>query len=177
MSIVREVPNGAGVLARIEGACASGLSAQELLLAVAEHLQRAVPFDAILAAATDPDTMLSAGAGLVRGAPQTLAAPFWEHEIEIPDYNKFAELAAGPRHAADLHTATGGRPQRSARWRMIREQTNLDAELRAVFTAGARGWGVMQLNRASTTVRSHEARSTSSSSSPSRSVVRCEPRS
>ena len=150
MSIVREIPGAAGVLARIEGACASDLTAQALLEVVAEHLPRAIRVDAVFTAATDPDTMLTTGAGLAHGMPHAICAPYWEHEIEVPDYNKFADLARSPRHVADLHTATGGRPERSARWRMFREHTDFDAELRAAFTAGDRGWGILQLNRDAT---------------------------
>lgn len=150
MSIVSEIPGGAGVLARIEGACVSGLTAQALLEAVAEHLPRAVPMDGIFTAATDPDTMLTIGAGLAHGMPDSVCGPYWEHEIEIPDYNKFTDLARGPQHVADLHTATGGRPERSARWRMFREHTDFDAELRAAFTANDRGWGILQINREGT---------------------------
>ena len=61
------------------------------------------------------------GAGVVHGMPRReRAQPFWEYEFEVPDFNKFTDLARGPRQVADLHAATGGRPQRSARWRELR---------------------------------------------------------
>ena len=80
--------------------------------------------------------------------PTTVCAPFWEYEFEVPDFNKFIDLARGPRQVADLHAATGGRPERSARWRELRTLMDSDAELRATFNAGGRGWGLLQLNRA-----------------------------
>jgi DNA-binding CsgD family transcriptional regulator len=104
--------------------------------------------DSILVAATDPDTLLGLGAGVVHGMPAAVCAPFWEYEFEVPDFNKFRDLARAPRQAADLHAATGGRPQRSARWRELQTLMDAGAELRATFNAGGRGWGLLQLNRA-----------------------------
>jgi DNA-binding CsgD family transcriptional regulator len=83
--------------------------------------------------------------------PATVCAPFWEYEFEVPDFNKFCDLARSPRQAADLHAATGGRPERSARWRHMRTLMDADAELRATFNAGGRGWGLLHLVRAGTT--------------------------
>ena len=57
---------------------------------------------------------------------------------------------AAPRPVADLHAATGGRPERSARWRAFRTLMDSDAELRATFNAGGRGWGLLHINRAGT---------------------------
>ena len=48
-------------------------------------------------AATDPDTLLGLGAGVVHGMPATVCQPFWEYEFEVPDFNKFSDLARGPR--------------------------------------------------------------------------------
>jgi DNA-binding CsgD family transcriptional regulator len=98
--------------------------------------------------ATDPDTLLGLGAGVARGMPHTVCAPFWEYEFEVPDFNKFGDLARAPRPVADLHAATGGRPERSARWREFRRLMDADAELRATFTAGGRGYGLLHVNRA-----------------------------
>jgi DNA-binding CsgD family transcriptional regulator len=79
-----------------------------------------------------------------------VCAPFWEYEFEVPDFNKFSDLARGPRQVADLHAATGGRPSRSARWRHLRTLMDADAELRATFNAGDRSWGLLHLTRAGT---------------------------
>lgn len=109
-----------------------------------------MPVDAIVMVATDPDTLLGLGAGVARDMPHTVCAPFWEYEFEVPDFNKFDELARSDRNVADLHAATGGRPERSPRWREFRTLMDLDAELRATFNAGGRGWGLLHVNRAGT---------------------------
>src|SRR3954469_23781723 len=133
---------------RIEALAAVRLPTQRILEPVAPELSAAVPVDAVVLAATDPDTMLGLGAGVVHGMPATVCAPFWEYEFEVPDFNKFNDLARGRRQVADLHAATGGRPERSARWRHLRTLMDSDAELRATFNAGGHSWGLLQLNRA-----------------------------
>src|SRR4051812_33357587 len=132
---------------RIEVLAAERLPTQRLIESVADELRAAMPVDALVLVATDPDTMLGLGAGVVHGMPDTVCAPFWAYEFEVPDFNKFADLARGPQQVADLHAATGGRPQRSARWRELRGLMPADAELRATFNAGGRSWGVMHANR------------------------------
>jgi len=136
-----------GVVDRIEDACAADLEPAELLLAVTEQIERAVRADAVFASATDPETGLSLGAGLVRGMPAEMCDPFWEFEFEVPDFNKFADLMRSEQAVADLHAVTGGRPERSARWRELSPFDGIDAELRAAFKVGQRTWGILQLNR------------------------------
>src|SRR5919198_5578375 len=133
---------------RIDTLAAEQLPTQRLVERVADELRAAMPVDALVMAATDPDTLLGLGAGVAHGMPDTVCAPFWEYEFEVPDFNKFSDLAHSPRHVADLHAATGGRPERSARWRALRALMDADAELRATFTTGGRGWGLLHLNRA-----------------------------
>src|SRR3954449_1699130 len=133
---------------RIDSLAAERLSTPRLLEHVADELRAAMPVDALFAAATDPDTLLALGAGVVHGMPASVCHPFWEYEFEVPDFNKFSDLARGPRQVADLHAATGGRPERSARWRELRTLMDSDAELRATFNAGGHSWGLLQLNRA-----------------------------
>src|SRR4051794_12637517 len=110
--------NGARDLARatrrIEVLAAERLPTQRLVERVTEELRAAMPVDALVLAATDPDTMLGLGAGVVHGMPPTVCSPFWEYEFEVPDFNKFSDLARAPRQVADLHAATGGRPPRRA---------------------------------------------------------------
>lgn len=124
----------------------AGLGAQAFLEAVHERIERTVPSDGVFYAAADPDSGLAMGAG-ISTLPHEICAPFWEHEFFVPDYTKYAELARGPRYASDLHQATGGRPQRSARWRAFKDLLGCDAELRASFTVDGSTWGVAQLSR------------------------------
>src|ERR687883_1461472 len=135
---------------RIDALCGQQLPTQHLVEGIAEELRAAMPVDAMIVAATDPDTLLALGAGVVQGMPQSMCSPFWEYEFEVPDFNKFSDLAASPRQVADLHAATGGRPERSARWRELRRHIDADAELRATFNAGGRSWGLLHVNRAGT---------------------------
>src|SRR3954451_7903988 len=135
---------------RIDALASERLSAQALVEGVAEELRAAMPVDGLFLAATDPDTLLGLGAGVVHDMPPTVCSPFWEYEFEVPDFNKFTDLARGPRQVADLHAATGGRPERSARWRELRQFMDSDAELRATFNAGGRSWGLLHVNRAGT---------------------------
>src|SRR5690349_4018784 len=135
---------------RIDGLAAEPLEAQPLIEGVVDELCAAMPVDAVVMVATDPDTLLGLGGGVARGMPASVCAPFWEYEFEVPDFNKFSDLAASPRPVADLHAATGGRPERSARWRELRRLLDADAELRATFNVGGRGWGLLHLNRAGT---------------------------
>lgn len=132
---------------RIDALAGEGLAAQPLVEGVAEELRGALDLDALVMAATDPETMLGLGAGVVHGMPHTVCVPFWGYEFEVPDFNKFTDLARGPRQVADLHEATGGRPARSARWRELCTHMDADAELRATFNAGGRGWGLLHANR------------------------------
>jgi DNA-binding CsgD family transcriptional regulator len=135
---------------RIDALAGEQLPTQRLVEGVTEELRATLALDGMVMAATDPDTLLGLGAGVVHGMPHTVCGPFWEYEFEVPDFNKFSDLARGPRQVADLHAATGGRPERSARWRELRTLMDAGAELRATFNAGGRGWGLLHLNRAGT---------------------------
>jgi len=98
----------AGAARRIDLLAAERLPTQRLVERVADELRRAMPVDALVLAATDPDTLLALGAGVVHGMPAAACRPFWEYEFEVPDFNKFTDLARSPRQVADLHAATGG---------------------------------------------------------------------
>src|SRR3954467_15194416 len=118
---------------RIDALAAERLPTQHLVDRVADELKAAMPVDGLVLAATDPDTLLALGAGVVHGMPASVCHPFWEYEFEVPDFNKFSDLARGPRQVADLHAATGGGPPRRARW----------GELRALVGAHAGGGGAV----------------------------------
>lgn len=130
----------------IERICDGGLGAQELLEEVVVRVTDVIDTEAFFLGATDPETGLCLGAGLVHGMSDQVCQPFWDHEFTVPDYNKFTDLDAR-RPVGDLYEATGNRPQRSARWRAFHAISDLDSELRAVLHAGNRTWGVLQLNR------------------------------
>src|SRR3954453_19230298 len=134
-------------LEAIEDLADAGLPAQELLEEAARRIDRVVPSDGTFLTATDPQTTLSIGAGFVRDLPEELCAPTWDYEFLVPDFLKFVDIAHSGRSVADLHEATGGRPERSARWREYATASGFRAELRTTFTVGGATWGVGQFDR------------------------------
>src|SRR4051812_23500568 len=131
----------------IEELAQAGLSAQDLLRAVAGHIDQVVPSDGSFLAATDPETTLSIGAGAVRDLPDDQCQPTWDYEFLVPDFLKFTDIADSGRTVADLHDETGGRPERSAPWREYGTATGFRSELRATFTVGDLTWGIGQFDR------------------------------
>ena len=125
----------------------AGLDAQDLLVEASRRIDRVVPADGVFLAATDPHTMLSLGAGVVRDLPEDQCGPTWEYEFLVPDYLKFADIADSGRGVADLHEATGGRPDRSPRWREYATASGFRSELRVTFTLGGWTWGLGQFDR------------------------------
>jgi DNA-binding CsgD family transcriptional regulator len=141
------LPGAESALEAIERIAAAGLPAQQLIEEAAARIDRVVPSDGLFMAATDPDTTLCMGAGIVRGLPHEMCQPTWDYEFMVPDYLKFADVVHSGRAVADLHDATGGRPERSARWRELAGVSGFRAEIRAAFTVDGAAWGVGQFNR------------------------------
>ena len=133
-------------LEAIERLASEDLSAQQAVEEIVHRIVGVIEIDAFFAGATDPDTGLCLGAGMAYNLAEGVCHPFWEHEFLIPDYNKFADLAAGDP-VGDLRQATGGRLCRSARYRTLNAISDLEDELRATLHAGGRSWGNLQLNR------------------------------
>lgn len=139
---------GLAALERIEHLATRELGTQQVVEDIVAEIAAVIDVDCFFAGATDPDTGLCLGAGMVFNYHHEVCQPFWEHEFLVPDYNKFADLdPADP--VADLREATGGRPTRSARYRALYGISDLQEELRAIFCAGGRTWGNLQLNRRS----------------------------
>jgi DNA-binding CsgD family transcriptional regulator len=134
-------------LEAIETLVDSGLTAQELLDEAAQRIDRVVPSDGYFLGATDPETTLAIGAGVVRDLPLDMCQPTWDYEFMVPDYLKFTDIAESGRPVADLHEATGGRPERSPRWREYSSATGFRAEVRTTFTLGTATWGIGQFDR------------------------------
>ena len=144
-------------LEAIEEIAGAGLAAQELLVEVTQRIDEIVPSDGSFVAATDPQTTLSIGAGLVRDLPIDQCKPTWDYEFLVPDYLKFTDIAHSGRTVADLHEATGGMPERSPRWREFGTATGFRSEVRATFTLGGMTWGIAQFDRLGDAPRFSEA--------------------
>jgi DNA-binding CsgD family transcriptional regulator len=149
-STLRAAESTLGAIARIAD---EAPSAQDLLEAAAERIRRVVPHDGAFFSSTDPETTLASGLGMVSDLPLAWCQPTWDYELLVPDAVKFADIARGDRAVADVHDATGGRPDRSPRFRHYASDTGFRAELRMAFTAGDGAWGIAQINRAGTGAR------------------------
>ena len=143
------LPAAESSLDAIERLASAGLPAQELLEQAAARIERVVPTDGWFMAATDPETTLCIGTGLVRDLPAEQCQPHWDYEFLVPDYLKYADIVRSGRRVADLHDATGGRPERSPRFKQYSAATGFRSEVRLVFTVGDAAWGLAQLNRLS----------------------------
>ena len=141
------LPAAESSLDAIERLATAGLSAQELLEQAAARIERVVPTDGWFMAATDPETTLCIGTGLVRELPADQCQPHWDYEFLVPDYLKYADIVRSGRRVADIHDATGGRPERSPRFKQFSAATGFRSEVRLVFTVGDAAWGLAQLNR------------------------------
>lgn len=140
--------NGESALAAIEGIARAGLTAQDVLNETARRIDAVVPSDGFFMAATDPHTTLCIGTGYLRDLPRSQCQPTWDYEFLVPDYVKFADIPFTVGSVADLHDATGGRPERSARWREYSAATGFRSEVRTAFSLGGAIWGIGQFNRA-----------------------------
>src|SRR3954453_13874924 len=142
------LPPAESSLDAIERLASVGLSAQDLLEQAATRIARVVPTDGWFMAATDPETTLCIGTGLVRDLAAEQCQPHWDYEFLVPDYLKYVDIVRSGRRVADIHDATGGRPERSPRFKQYSAATGFRSEVRLVFTVGDAAWGLAQLNRA-----------------------------
>ena len=72
------LPAAESSLDAIQRLASAGLSAQELLEQAAARIERVVPTDGWFIAATDPETTLCIGTGLVRDLPADQCQPHWD---------------------------------------------------------------------------------------------------
>jgi DNA-binding CsgD family transcriptional regulator len=137
-------PRGSEVLAAAERATdAAGVFAR-----VSARLRHAVPHDAAVWAATDPETGLITAPMLVEGlGDRERCAEYWESELLDENVLPFRDLAAADVPAAGLRDATGDLPARSARYRRLLQRQGVHDELRSVVRAGGRSWAVVSLFR------------------------------
>lgn len=123
----------------------SGHDLPALLDETVRVLRKAIPCEAGCWHALDPATLLETS---YRAFNLPIENPL-AAEIEYlhDDYNQFASLVRAPDHSGILSVATGGRPERSLRYRELLRPLGLDNELRAAFVDDATGWGSICLLR------------------------------
>ena len=121
------------VLGDLERLALRGPGRAEFFDEAAARLRRAVPFDGACWHTLDPGSAL-----ITQHRLQDLPDRFpvlADNEYAVDDVNKFAELAQAPRKAATMSEATGGHPERSARFRDLLTPAGLGPELRSAFVA------------------------------------------
>ena len=123
----------------------AGLDVPGLFDEVMPLLKRAVPFDAACWHTLDPATLLETSHLTLNLPVENPVAT--EIEYLEDDYNQFATLARSRARSGILSEATGGRPERSRRYRELIRPFGLEGELRAALVAGGAAWGAVGLLR------------------------------
>ena len=123
------------------------LDLPDIVRAVGQTLQRAVPFDGVCLLTVDPATLLPTGEVVENGLPPSARMRLTEIELGEADFNKFTALARDAIPAASLSAATGGALDRSRRQREIRRPSGFADELRSVLTGSTGSWGSLTLLR------------------------------
>lgn len=108
-------------------------------------IARALPHDASCWHTTDPATLVETGYRTYAMPPPD--ARVAEFAYLATDFNSLAVLAEGPRHSGVLSEATGGRPDRSPRYRELLRPNNMLGELRTALVADGSCWGCFSLFR------------------------------
>jgi DNA-binding CsgD family transcriptional regulator len=120
----------------------------ELRQAVADRLRKHVPFDAFCWWTTDPaTTFLTTSVAEWWEMPSAVCVEIHRNEYLEPDFNKFRELARAGSQAASLAQATGGKPERSSRYREMMRPDGFEDELRASQVVDGACWGALALYR------------------------------
>jgi DNA-binding CsgD family transcriptional regulator len=107
----------------------------------AARLKRVMPFDGACWHTLDPGSDL-----ITQHRLQDLPDKFpilANNEYAVEDVNKFADLARAARKAATLSEATGGKPDRSPRFRDLLTPAGVGPELRSAFVADGAMWGAL----------------------------------
>jgi DNA-binding CsgD family transcriptional regulator len=95
----------------------------------------------------DPQTLLPT-AGVVEGFSPDTCAPFWDHELLVPGFNKFNVLARSTETVATLIDATDGDLDRAPIYANVYAPLGVADELRAAFVLGSTCWGIAVMVRA-----------------------------
>lgn len=133
-----------------------GLARDAYFSEVAARFRRVVDCEAMCWHTLDPMTqlmtsdapqeLLGAGVFTAESASQAGAA-IVASEYLGEDFNTFASLARRRVPVATLGQATGGRPQRSVRYRDVLDPAGIPLEMRAAFVTRGRCWGAVHVAR------------------------------
>jgi hypothetical protein len=138
---------GDRVFSEVKRLCYAGLDEATLLREVADRLRRAVPFEGYCAHAVDPLSGLISNAVPEEMGGEKEARLFLEHLYFAEDVNEYNYMVRSRRPVALLSETTGGRLERSLRYRELMEPLGFGYELRGVFTAGSELWGAIDVRR------------------------------
>lgn len=133
--------------AEIARLCAASLPAGTLLGRVSARVRAVLPYAIGMWILTDPDTVLPiAGVG-TNGDLRPYYLRGWDCDLTGHDFATHRELAGARRPVTTLHQATGGEPERSARFRTAVRPLGGGGNLRAVFRTGGACWGAVGVVR------------------------------
>ncbi len=143
---MREEARPDRVVRDIAALCGRGMPWSSLWPPVRRRLRQAIPFEAWAVATTDPTTLLPT-AGMREGLPESYCWSILQNETESDDFDKLGALTRASSHVGILGISTGGRPERSARYREILDPNGLERQARAVCVAGGGCWAWLDLYR------------------------------
>ena len=128
---------------RVERLCRSATDPLALYRDVVPVLSRAVPADLWCGLLLDPSTVMNTGGYHDEGLPLEVLPRLLELEVGADDVNQLPALARDRSGVSTIHRRTGGRPERSARYRDVLVPAGMAHELRAVLRDRGRPWGAL----------------------------------
>jgi DNA-binding CsgD family transcriptional regulator len=131
----------------VESCTGAGLDVPGYATAVLELLRRAIPYDSVCMATTDPATGLLTSTHKVdlEDSRDDLFAHF---EYEVDDVNLYRDIARRADPVGVLALDTDGHPDTSPRWReFLVPHFGYHHELRAAFRIDGQVWGALGLYR------------------------------
>ena len=136
------------VVNEVKRLCNAGLDQRTLLGEVVERLRPAIPFEAFCVSTMDPSSeLVTYGAAEGLGSLKE-ARLFFEHiylEADVNGYDGMSQRWSQPVRL--LSEATGGRLERSLRYREYTGPLGLGYEVRGACMAGRERWGAIELTR------------------------------
>jgi DNA-binding CsgD family transcriptional regulator len=134
--------------ARVEREAAAGHPPVALLRRAVTALGDGLRADAWCGLTLDPNTMMPTGGDHRDGLPLERIPRLLALEYGGDEVSPFTAVARTRLGARTIRDATGGRPERSARFRDVLAPSGLPHELRLALRAGGRCWGALVLLRA-----------------------------